>query len=148
MRQARLALLHAGLLSAVAPAIDALPEPARTTTNYRIYDVEHVERLAFIRRCRSLDMGLDEVRVLLGLKDKPSQSCEDANRVLDEHLGHVTQRIDELVALKAQLESLRSQCGEAKESADCGILKELSNGNQQPSQTGHQHIDSVHGLGR
>jgi len=125
-----------------------LPEPARTATNYRIYDVEHVERLAFIRRCRSLDMGLDEVRVLLGLKDKPSQSCEDANRVLDEHLGHVTQRIDELVALKAQLESLRSQCGEAKESADCGILKELSNWNQQPSQTGHQHIDSVHGLGR
>lgn len=66
-----------------------LPEPARTVTNYRIYDVQHVERLAFIRRCRSLDMGLDEVRVLLGLKDKPSQSCEDANRVLDEHLGRV-----------------------------------------------------------
>ena len=31
-----------------------LPEPARTAGNYRIYDAGHVERLAFIRHCRSL----------------------------------------------------------------------------------------------
>jgi DNA-binding transcriptional MerR regulator len=31
-----------------------LPRAARTEGNYRIYDAMHLERLAFIRRCRSL----------------------------------------------------------------------------------------------
>jgi DNA-binding transcriptional MerR regulator len=30
-----------------------LPRAARTEGNYRIYDAVHLERLAFIRRCRS-----------------------------------------------------------------------------------------------
>lgn len=126
-----------------------LPEPARTAANYRIYDDMHVERLAFIRRCRSLDMALDEIRVLLGLKDSPSESCDEANRVLDEHLGHVMQRIEELLALKTQLLSLRSQCSEANIAADCGILKELSHGDGPTlKQTVPQHLDATHGRRR
>jgi DNA-binding transcriptional MerR regulator len=46
-----------------------LPTAARTEGNYRIYTPHHAERLAFIRQCRSLDMTLDEVRVLLRFKD-------------------------------------------------------------------------------
>ncbi|MCV6070998.1 MerR family transcriptional regulator, partial [Escherichia coli] len=42
-----------------------LPLPARSSGNYRVYNGEHVDRLAFIRHCRSLDMTLDEIRVLL-----------------------------------------------------------------------------------
>lgn len=122
-----------------------LPAPARTATNYRIYDVQHVERLAFIRRCRSLDMALDEVRVLLTLKDAPDQSCEDVNRVLDEHVAHVTQRIDELIALKSQLECLRSQCGEPKDATNCGILKELSNISSPAPHVESRHVRSTHG---
>ncbi len=37
----------------------------RTAGNYRIYDESDVHRLAFIRHCRSLDMSLDEIRLLL-----------------------------------------------------------------------------------
>jgi DNA-binding transcriptional MerR regulator len=42
-----------------------LPAAARTEGNYRIYTPQHADRLGFIRQCRSLDMTLDEVRVLL-----------------------------------------------------------------------------------
>ena len=42
-------------------------------------DLFAVLRLAFIRRCRSLDMALDEVRVLLGFKDVPRANCSDVN---------------------------------------------------------------------
>lgn len=125
-----------------------LPQPARTASNYRIYDRQHVERLAFIRHCRSLDMALDEIRVLLRLKDAPSQSCEEVNRVLDEHIGHVAQRIDELTALKAQLTTLRSQCVQAQDAAQCGILKELSHGTVSPQPHAHQHLESTHGRRR
>ena len=50
-----------------------LPTAKRTESNYRVYDGSHVERLAFIRHCRSLDMTLDEIRVLLHFKDAPGE---------------------------------------------------------------------------
>ena len=51
-----------------------LPEASRTESNYRIYVNSHINRLAFIRHCRSLDMTLYEIRTLLQLKDEP---CEN-----------------------------------------------------------------------
>ncbi len=99
-----------------------LPEPPRTGNNYRVYGEDHVERLAFIRHCRTLDMTLDEIRVLLRFKDAPAEDCGAVNQLLDEHLGHVEARIDELKALHRQLLNLREQCVDATAAADCGIL--------------------------
>ncbi len=31
-----------------------LPQPSRSGGNYRLYDEEHIERLRFIRHCRTL----------------------------------------------------------------------------------------------
>ncbi len=45
-----------------------LPAAPRSDGNYRIYGREHAERLAFIRHCRTLDMTLDEIRVLRQLE--------------------------------------------------------------------------------
>ena len=103
-----------------------IAEPARTDGNYRVYGEEHVQRLVFIRRCRSLDMALDEIRVLLRFKDAPSGNCSDVNAVLDEHIGHVASRVQELRVLERQLRELRSQCQSIESGADCGILKQLS----------------------
>ncbi len=102
-----------------------LPKPQRTTSNYRIYDGSHVERLGFIRHCRSLDMTLDEIRMLLRFKDAPAESCGNVNQLLDEHIGHVAARISELRSLQLQLKELRSQCSAAS-GTDCGILQELT----------------------
>ena len=35
----------------------------------------HAERLGFIRKCRSLDMALEEIRSLLRLKDAPRETA-------------------------------------------------------------------------
>ena len=84
-----------------------LPVPARSEGNYRIYRETHVQRLSFIRRCRSLDMTLDEIRVLLHFKESPQENCADVNRLIDRHIGHVTQRMQELQELERQLKDLR-----------------------------------------
>ncbi len=125
-----------------------LPKPSRTTSNYRIYEGHHVERLAFICRCRSLDMALDEIRALLALQAAPNESCEAVNNVLDEHIEHVAQRIRELTALKKQLVSLRGQCAQAKDVAHCGILSELGQGEVPIQPTGRQHVSASHGKRR
>jgi Cd(II)/Pb(II)-responsive transcriptional regulator len=102
-----------------------LQPPQRTASNYRIYGDEHVLRLVFIRRCRTLDMALDEIRALLGFRDDPAAHCDDVNAVLDDHIGHVQSRIHELQALERQLQELRASC-HAQPGDACGILHALN----------------------
>ena len=121
-----------------------LPVAARTEGNYRIYDQSHVERLVFIRHCRSLDMALDEVRQLLRFKESPQDNCLGVNTLLDDHIGHVVQRIGELRALEKQLRLLRDQCAQASGTAECGILKGLS-GDLPAAESPTRHRHHVHG---
>lgn len=62
-----------------------LAKPARTDGNFRIYENQHLERLIFIRHCRSLDMALNEIRQLLRFKDLPNENCGSVNNLLDAH---------------------------------------------------------------
>ncbi|MFG6466756.1 Cd(II)/Pb(II)-responsive transcriptional regulator [Roseateles sp. BYS87W] len=124
-----------------------LPSPARTQGNFRIYETPHLERLQFIRYCRSLDMSLDEVRALLKFKDAPAESCGDVNDLLDEHIGHVSRRIRELRTLERQLKELRQRCCEARTAQECGILSELTQASKDVvSAEGRtsNHLRSVH----
>src|ERR1700751_1678582 len=102
-----------------------LLEPARSGGNYRLYTNVHVERLQFIRHCRSLDMTLEEIRRLLKFRDAPDENCSEVNVLLDEHIGHVTARIRELKSLAQNLRGLRSLCRQAQSTKDCGILQSL-----------------------
>ncbi|RUP34949.1 MAG: Cd(II)/Pb(II)-responsive transcriptional regulator [Curvibacter sp.] len=120
-----------------------LPEAARTGSNYRIYTDEHVARLSFVRYCRRLDMTLDEIRVLLRVKDAPNKNCDQVNDLLDEHIDHVALRINELKALECQLKILRESCRESQLANQCGILTQLSTASQHlhepTARMGHVH---------
>lgn len=123
-----------------------LPAPGRTQGGFRVYEPAHLERLQFIRFCRGLDMSLDEVRVLLRVKDDAGSDCGDVNALLDAHIGHVSRRIKELRALEKQLRDLRQRCGEARPADQCGILSGLAEAAQDgpaPAPTAG-HLRSVH----
>ena len=123
-----------------------LPAAARTEGNYRIYTPQHADRLGFIRQCRSLDMTLDEVRVLLRFKDQPLADCGEVNSLLDEHIGHIATRIRELRALERQLKDLRAQCRQASDTAHCGILTGLAQAAEPPPARAHDnHVHGTHG---
>lgn len=103
-----------------------LPPPRRTSNGYRAYGPEHLERLAFVRHCRALDMPLAEVHRLLAWQEDAPAACEDVNRLLDAQLGRVRERLASLQALERRLTQLRSRCTDGGFAADCGILRELS----------------------
>jgi Cd(II)/Pb(II)-responsive transcriptional regulator len=124
-----------------------LPAAVRSTGNYRLYGTAHVDRLSFIRHCRSLDMTLDEIRTLLRFRDSPHENCDGANQLLDEHIGHVASRIADLNILARQLKSLRRQCVGAKTAKDCGILINLGHtqtGKSSLSGQGSGHVRGTH----
>jgi len=103
-----------------------LAAPRRSGANYRDYGPAHLERLAFIRRCRSLDMSLPEIRSLLEAIERPGADCAPVDALLDEHIGHVAARINELAALKKELDSIRAHCAGRRPASSCGIVETLS----------------------
>jgi Cd(II)/Pb(II)-responsive transcriptional regulator len=105
--------------------IGLLMPPERAANNYRTYTERHAERLSFIRHCRALDMTLDEIRVLLDLRDHPQQECAGVNDLLDKHIGHVVERIRALTALETQLRKLRGRCVATDTTSACAILRAL-----------------------
>lgn len=123
-----------------------LAEPSRSEGNYRIYDKAHAERLSFIRHCRGLDMTLDEIRVLLRFKDAPTENCREVNELLDEHIGHVAERIRELRQLEKQLKGLRETCLGGQDAQHCGILNELTEIARGPASTPNRegHVHGAH----
>ncbi|KFX68787.1 Cd(II)/Pb(II)-responsive transcriptional regulator [Pseudomonas taeanensis MS-3] len=124
-----------------------LSAPARSEGNYRLYGNEHVERLTFIRNCRTLDMTLDEVRSLLSLKDRPEEKCEGVNALIDAHIEHVQVRLASLQALQDQLVELRKRCSVARGVEQCRIIHQLTEtgGVSPPEEGSHSHVGKSHG---
>lgn len=110
-----------------------LPQAARSRGNYRLFSVDHVERILFIRHCRSLDMNLDQIRILLGVRDTPKQSCDSVNALLDEKISEVHARISELKQLDVLLKQLRGRCENPATAQTCGILASLDAASSQES---------------
>ena len=102
-----------------------LEAPARTRAGYRAYGPAHLERLNFVRHCRSLDMPLAEIKRLIELSTEKSISCDEVNAMVRTHLGRVQAKRKSLEALEKQLAALNAQCASGHRVADCGILEEL-----------------------
>lgn len=100
-----------------------LPPVERGENNFRYYHVEHLERLSFIRYCRSLDMSLDEIKLLLNLEQTSVSPTTEVNALLDKHIKDIAKRIHELDHLRMRLIKLK---GEYQQSdAPDGLMRML-----------------------
>ncbi|MAM88476.1 MAG: Cd(II)/Pb(II)-responsive transcriptional regulator [unclassified Hahellaceae] len=102
-----------------------LQRAEREANGYRRYQQDHLQRLAFIRHCRALDMPLQDVKRMLQFMTKPTPDCGDIDRLIEAHLANVRSRLQSLQALEVQLCSLRDQCGQPHRGDHCGIVQEL-----------------------
>jgi Cd(II)/Pb(II)-responsive transcriptional regulator len=99
-----------------------LAEPEREASGYRRYAQRHLQRLQFIRHCRSLDIPLQDIRQLLAFAAQPDPSCHQVDGLLDGHIGRVRQQLKALRALEKQLVALRARC-DGDPSHSCAILE-------------------------
>ncbi len=119
--------------------------PARGSgdNRYRSYTSEDIAQLRFIRRLRSLDMSLDEVRRLLTLDLRSKTDCQTARDTLDAHIEHVRTRRAELEQLEAELSHLRKRCDGSGD--QCHLIEALHQQAQdavvsEPLRRGSSHL--------
>ncbi len=90
-------------------SIGLLAEPARTSSGYRDYDDEAVERLRFVRDAQSSGLALAEIASVLELKDRGATSCEHTAALLQRHLVDIEEQIERLQHARRQLATMASR---------------------------------------
>jgi DNA-binding transcriptional MerR regulator len=92
-----------------------LQPPPRNSSGYRIYQPEAVEQIRFIKRSRDLQFSLQEVACLMQLFFHESDPTGDIKEITEQKIREVNDRLQELVAVKQELEQFTRQCGETSE---------------------------------
>ena len=103
-----------------------LAKPARSGAGYRLYAADDVERLKFIRHCRSHGMTLNEIKALLKMRETPDRDCSEVNELVDRHIAEIEDQIQSLKRLKDHLVQLRKKCPHGGIMSACGIMRGLN----------------------
>jgi len=105
--------------------IGVMPEPPRSSKNYRVYDDTHVTRLRFVMRARELGFTLDEVRDLLAMVDGGQQTCGEVQALATAHLATVRAKIADLRRIEHVLSSTVAQCT-GDDVPECPVIDALT----------------------
>jgi len=104
-----------------------IPVPARSESNYRLFDQDSVERVHFIKRAQSVGFSLDEIRLLLSLKYAVDATCEPVRQLAQEKLVELDHKIHALQMMKTLLDGLVNDCpGGTDPIEECPILEHLA----------------------
>ena len=114
-----------------------LTEAKRLENNYRSYTAHHLEQLNFIRHCRTLDMALPDIKILLHSDAKDPAQAASVHALIEKQVKLVDERMAKLKALKKHLLGLAARCKGAHGTEPCGILVGLT----EDAHEGHCHCE-------
>ena len=99
--------------------------PDRRANAYRDYSDEHVHKLRFIQRARSLGFSVEDCRQLLSLYEDTGRASSDVKRLAQEHLCEIERKISELTSMHEVLSHLVKAC-RGDNRPDCPIINRLA----------------------
>jgi len=116
-----------------------LKRPSRTEGGFRLFRLQDVQDLKFIRKAQELGFSLQEIRELLLLQGESVEACEHVRELLDQKLTSVRGKVEDLQKLERGLEGSLRKCNRKLRQAGathegcCPVLEELgrTNGHQE-----------------
>ena len=106
-------------------SVGLLAPRGRTESGYRVYGLEEVHALRFIRQARRLGFLVDDIRRLLALWRDRSRASAEVKSIALGHVTELNQRIAELTQMRDTLAHLASHC-HGDDRPDCPILEQLA----------------------
>lgn len=82
------------------------PTVERSDAGYRLFRIDVLDRLAFIKRAQSLGLHLNEIQQILTVHDQGQLPCGQVKHYLEEKVAEITQQIESLQVLRSQLQGI------------------------------------------
>ncbi|MGI9107791.1 MAG: MerR family DNA-binding protein [Pyrinomonadaceae bacterium] len=82
-----------------------LDTPSRTCSGYRMYDVQVLERLAFIKRAQVLGFSLDEIKRIISDARAGQSPCDEVREIVRYRLEELEERMREMRLYRNELRS-------------------------------------------
>ena len=89
--------------------IGLLPPSVRAENGYRVYKQADVERLQFIQRAKALDFSLEEIKEIMGLRERGEAPCAYVSNRIGAKIDQVERKVAALAHLKAELVQLQAK---------------------------------------
>ncbi len=100
-----------------------LQEPPKPAEGYRLYPLDAVARILFIKRAQRLGFSLEEIINLLRLGEG---NCSETKALALQKLSAIEARLADLERMKRTLQELVQQCDKGGTSAPCPIVASLA----------------------
>lgn len=86
--------------------IGLLPVADRSSSGYRLFSDEAVERVAFIKRAQRLGLRLDDIRELLQIKERGLCPCGHTRSLLERRARQLDEEMAEIVGLRHDIQQM------------------------------------------
>jgi MerR family mercuric resistance operon transcriptional regulator len=98
-------------------------KPGRSAGGRRLYTLDEIATLRFVRRCRDLGFPISIIQTFLSLTKQDNRSCGEVKAMAENHLDEIDAKIKNLKRLREALLSLSSNCDDG--TATCPMLDSL-----------------------
>jgi Hg(II)-responsive transcriptional regulator len=103
---------------------ELLPRPEAANTAFRVYPLELVDRIQFIKRSQELGFTLDQIATFLKLADGSNRPA--IRKVAADRLEEIRSKIADLQKMEMVLAGLIQECETSGRAAPCPVIAALS----------------------
>jgi len=96
-----------------------LPKPKRGSNNYRVYSVDTLKRLSFIKKAKSLGFTLKEIKKILSLSDSGNDPCEHIGELLKLRIVDLEKKLKGIKELQTKLKKLEKEWSSMQITEEC-----------------------------
>ncbi len=97
-------------------------QPSRLQSGYRSYTQDSRDRFLFIKWAKTLGFTLNEIKIMLNIKDSNFDTCERIKTQAAEKLEIIDKKISDLKKLRKTLKAIVLTCEETP-GDKCSVLK-------------------------
>ena len=102
-----------------------IDRPRKPNGGYRVYSLDTVRRIQFVRQAQQIGFSLREIEELLSLQARPAADCSDVRRKATAKLEEVKRKITQLKKVRSALEDVIASCPGEGSIQRCTIIEAL-----------------------
>jgi DNA-binding transcriptional MerR regulator len=103
--------------------IGVLPKISRSASGIRLFDKQDISRLKFIKRAQRMNFSLEEIKLLLTMREDPQHARNEIRQLTADKLSDVESQLAELKTLRTELQLLLNLCKGNRDG--CPIIEDI-----------------------